>query len=204
MVLNQEPTRTLKPPKTIRLTSKGISFGHAHRLHFLHHLRIDAVAVRPRLEDDVGEDHGLAGLQLHHARERGSPLRVEVVADALLVVERAVLQPHCLAPSGPCAGRPSGSSSGRARRSHRRISCEPPWLSVFTIHFPPPLSARPARPTQWRRITWPRGTSAEKCRFYPGNLGDNGTLCFQASGSSSRFRSRRPRRRRPSPRRPRP
>jgi len=52
--------------------------------------------MSPRLEHDIGEHHGLAGLQLHHSRERGSPLRFEVVAGAFFVVERTVLPPHFL------------------------------------------------------------------------------------------------------------
>src|SRR5687767_9907492 len=67
-----------------------------HAGHCLHYLCIDAIAMSPRLEYDVREHHRLAGFQLHHSRKRRSPLRLEVVTDAFLVVERAVLSPQSL------------------------------------------------------------------------------------------------------------
>src|SRR5262249_28140402 len=57
--------------------------------HFLHYF----VAMRARLVDDPGEDDRLVALKLDAARKR-SPLAVgHVVADALVELERAVLQP---------------------------------------------------------------------------------------------------------------
>ena len=55
---------TLNPPQVIRFIAKG----HVRRVTLLHHLHdfgVDAIAVRARLLEDVGEHHGLAGLQLH-------------------------------------------------------------------------------------------------------------------------------------------
>src|SRR5687768_18585704 len=46
-----------------------------------------------RLEHDPGEDHGLAGLGPEPAREGRSPFDAQVLADALTVLEGAVLAP---------------------------------------------------------------------------------------------------------------
>src|SRR5688572_27945004 len=72
---------------------------HRFRIHLrgelriLHHLGIDAIAMRPRLVDDPGEHHRLAWLQSSQARERNAHLHLEVVAEALAELERAVLSP---------------------------------------------------------------------------------------------------------------
>src|SRR5687768_12142176 len=57
---------------------------HVH-LHarVLHHLRVDAVAVRARSVDDPREHHRLAGLHPDRLREGHHPLHEEIVADAL-------------------------------------------------------------------------------------------------------------------------
>src|SRR5260221_1983622 len=57
---------------------------------FLH----DAVALRARLVDDIGEHHGLARLELDALREGRVLARLYVVGDALQVFQRAVLAPH--------------------------------------------------------------------------------------------------------------
>ena len=66
---------------------------HVGQARILHHLRVDAVTVRPRLVGDPREHHGLVLLALDALWEgRDLPHR-DVVGDALLVLERAVLAP---------------------------------------------------------------------------------------------------------------
>lgn len=73
--------------------------GHVFRIahvmdtRIFHHFRVDAVAVGARLEQDVREDHRLAGFGLGVFCKRYAHLRCEIVADALFVVESAVLAP---------------------------------------------------------------------------------------------------------------
>src|SRR5215510_10819735 len=72
---------------------------HAARLHhigqslILHDLGHDAVALRPRLVDDIGEHHRLAALELDAARERRPLAHLDVVGDAFAHFERTVLAP---------------------------------------------------------------------------------------------------------------
>src|SRR5688572_747865 len=72
---------------------------HRFRIHLrgelrvLHHLGIDAIAMRPRLVDNPGEHHCLAWLQSGRTGEGNAHLHLEVVADALAELERAVLSP---------------------------------------------------------------------------------------------------------------
>src|SRR5574341_2413804 len=56
-----------------------------HLFHLFYHLSIEAISMRPRLENDIRKHHGLAGLQLHHSRKRHSPLGHQVIAYALLI-----------------------------------------------------------------------------------------------------------------------
>src|SRR3954447_4166143 len=59
----------------------------------LHDLGVDAVAMRPRLVQDVGKDHGLAALELDAARERRPFSHFDIVGDAFAKCERAVIAP---------------------------------------------------------------------------------------------------------------
>src|SRR3546814_6345156 len=65
----------------------------------LHHLLVDAIALRARLVDDPCKHHDLAGLELDALRERGVLARLDVVGNAFDVLQRAVLLPDlpCLA-----------------------------------------------------------------------------------------------------------
>src|SRR5882672_2379196 len=53
----------------------------------IHHLRVDAITMRARLEHDPRERHRLAGLELDASRERHAHLHVQVVADTFPVLE---------------------------------------------------------------------------------------------------------------------
>src|SRR5687768_560359 len=59
----------------------------------LHHFRVDTVAIRARLENDIGEEHGLVGLGLDHARKRHRALRFQVVTDAFTKLKCTELAP---------------------------------------------------------------------------------------------------------------
>src|SRR5688500_7024955 len=69
---------------------------HVHVLgaHLLHHLLVHPITVRARLEDDPREAHRLTRLDVDTRGERLAHLDVEVVADALEVLQRAVLHPQ--------------------------------------------------------------------------------------------------------------
>src|SRR6476619_2114495 len=73
--------------------------GHRTRIHHrcqawvFHDFGVHAVAMRARLEHDIREHHGLAGLKLHLLWKWFSPLHIKVVADAFAVFESAVLAP---------------------------------------------------------------------------------------------------------------
>src|SRR5262245_21487928 len=64
---------------------------HAGEARVLHHLRVDAIPVRARLEDDPRKEHDLAGLELDALRKRGELSWLDVIREALDVLERAVL-----------------------------------------------------------------------------------------------------------------
>ncbi|CUS38712.1 conserved hypothetical protein [Candidatus Nitrospira nitrificans] len=66
---------------------------HLMDTRVFHHFGVDAVAVGTRREQDVREDHCLAGFGLGVFCKRYAHLRCEIVADALFVVEGAVLAP---------------------------------------------------------------------------------------------------------------
>src|SRR5262249_55292068 len=51
------------------------------------------ISLLARLEHDPGEDHRLVRTDLGQLRERHQALHVQIVADALPVVERSVLLP---------------------------------------------------------------------------------------------------------------
>src|SRR5688572_16636515 len=71
--------------------------GFVHRVSdslVLHHFGVYPIAVRPRLEHDVREDHRLTGLELGQLGKLDAPFIVEIVANAFLVIERAVLPPN--------------------------------------------------------------------------------------------------------------
>ena len=67
------------------------------------HFGVDLVAVRARLEHDPREQHRLARLQLHAARERCDLAGLHVVGDAFPVVHRAVLAPDLAGLGGEAA-----------------------------------------------------------------------------------------------------
>src|SRR5256885_1178235 len=71
----------------------GLPITHFRDARILHHLGIDAVAMRTRLVDDPGEYHRLARLCLGQARERNSERDLEIVAGTLSVFERAMVAP---------------------------------------------------------------------------------------------------------------
>src|SRR5207249_4010187 len=66
---------------------------HLGQARVLHRLGVDAIALGAGLVDDVGEHHRLVGLQLDAARKRGPFAPLDVVGDALDVLERAVFAP---------------------------------------------------------------------------------------------------------------
>src|SRR3546814_20223309 len=66
----------------------------------LHHLLVDAIALRPRLVDDPCKHHDLAGLELDALRERGVLARLDVVGNAFDVIQRAMLLPDLPCLSG--------------------------------------------------------------------------------------------------------
>src|ERR1700704_434032 len=73
--------------------------GHRLRIHhlcepgILHDFRVDAIAMRARLVDDPGEDHGLAGLELDALRERRPLSHLDVLGDVFPELEGAVIAP---------------------------------------------------------------------------------------------------------------
>src|SRR5262245_7291720 len=87
--------KDLEPAVDHPLDLEGHVLGvhHGRQARVLHDPGVDAVAVRPRLEDDPREDHRLARLDLDGARERDAHLYIEVVADAFAVLDRAVIAP---------------------------------------------------------------------------------------------------------------
>src|SRR5262249_31706834 len=58
-----------------------------------HHFGIDAIAGCARLVHDIGEHHRLSRLEFDALRERRVLARLDVVGDALDVLERAVVAP---------------------------------------------------------------------------------------------------------------
>src|SRR6185503_16918122 len=104
-----------------------------HRRHagILHDLRVDPVAVGARLVDDVGEDRDLPGLELHRLGKRAAAVGLQIVPDALHVVDRAVLHPQPLAPLRHLLVGPQVLAGHREQESihirHRNL----PLFSVF-------------------------------------------------------------------------
>ena len=87
-------TIILKPPKIMRLGSNGgVPLHHLGDARVFHHLRHHLVAMRARLVDDPGEHDRLALLELHAARERGALAVRNVVGDAFIELQRAMLEP---------------------------------------------------------------------------------------------------------------
>src|SRR5262249_28395849 len=86
---------TLKPPQNMRLPSKGSALGSimSAQARVFHHFGIDAIAVGARLVHDIGEHHRLSRLEFDALRERRVLARLDVVGDALDVLERAVVTP---------------------------------------------------------------------------------------------------------------
>jgi hypothetical protein len=84
-----------KPPQNMRMPSNGIVFGSIMSFRRGSDITffVDPVALRARLVDDPREDDGLVVLQLHRLRKRRHLTGLDVVADALPVLERAVLLP---------------------------------------------------------------------------------------------------------------
>ena len=105
-------TKTLKPPYNMRFTSKGmaLSFICAAMRGILHHLLVDAIAMRARFVDDEGKDHRLPRFRAHGLGKRRRPLDLQVVADTLLVIERPVFAPDLPRLARDLAGTPRGSS----------------------------------------------------------------------------------------------
>ena len=68
-------------------------FHQLRQTRISHHLCVNAITVRTRLEHNVGEQYRLAGLGFDSARKRLSHFDVQIVAGTLSEFERAVLSP---------------------------------------------------------------------------------------------------------------
>ena len=77
----------------MRFTSKHRGFHQLRQTRISHHLCVNAITVRTRLEHNVGEQYRLAGLGFDSARKRLSHFDVQIVAGTLAEFERAVLSP---------------------------------------------------------------------------------------------------------------
>src|SRR5207245_9038904 len=81
------------PEHALAVERHRLRVHHLCQALVLHDLRHDAVAMRARLVNDVGEHHRLAGFELDALRERRALARLHLVGRALVVLERAVLAP---------------------------------------------------------------------------------------------------------------
>src|SRR4030095_8107925 len=81
------------PEHALAVERHCLGVHHLRQPRILHDFRIDAIAFRARLVDDVGEHDRLSGLELDALRERRVLARLDVVGDALDVFEGAVVAP---------------------------------------------------------------------------------------------------------------
>src|SRR5439155_4089259 len=108
-----------------------------------HHLGVDAVALRTRLVGDPGEHHGLAGLELDAARERGALADLDVLGHPFAVIQRAMLAPDL-------AGLP-----GHAAVSRKVLLRHRDDKSIDIRHARPSLAVfrHCEEPTRWLAMT---------------------------------------------------
>ena len=120
----QATTTTLNPPQNIRLPSKGmrLRIHHGGKARILHHLGVDAIAVRARLVHDPRKHHRLAGLELDALRKRRVLSRPSRRRQRTPGNRGRHTPARFFRPSSPCANRREGFSLVPAIRNRQRSS----------------------------------------------------------------------------------
>src|SRR5206468_6246677 len=122
--------------------------------------RVGQISLLARLEHDPGEDHRLVRTGLGQFRERHQVLHVQVVANALPVVERAVLLPDR---RGLFGNAPVVLDPILPNRDDEPIDVPPHSLTLPNTNVPPAAeqerSIRRAPPscTGWISLDWLAG-----------------------------------------------